>query len=205
MGKQAAWNEIDNKKEMILKASDEIWECAETAFLEDKSAKIICDILKEEGVKATFFITNKGDDSLVQREFNEGHTVAIHTASHDYAVVYSSYDSYWNDLKIVQDRIKRLTGVETKIVRFPGGSSNTISRRYSPGIMTTLTNDLINKGYKYYDWNISSGDAGQTTSPDGVYSNVISQLSHDRSNMVLMHDIKWYTRDALRRIIDGLV
>ena len=49
MGKQAAWNEIDNKKEMILKASDEIWECAETAFLEEKSAKIICDILKEEG------------------------------------------------------------------------------------------------------------------------------------------------------------
>ena len=51
MGKQAAWKEIDNKEEMILKASDEIWECAETAFLEEKSAKIICDILKEEGFK----------------------------------------------------------------------------------------------------------------------------------------------------------
>jgi peptidoglycan/xylan/chitin deacetylase (PgdA/CDA1 family) len=102
---------------------------------------------------------------------------------------------------IVQYRIKRITGSETRLVRFPGGSSNTVSRRYSSGIMTTLTNDLINKGYKYYDWNISSGDAGSTTSPDGVYSNVVSQLSHDKVNMVLMHDIKWYTRDALRRII----
>ena len=68
--------------------------------------------------------------------------------------------------------------------------------------MTTLTNDLINKGYKYYDWNISSGDAaGGSPTPNQIYNNVVSQLSHDRVNMVLMHDIKTYTRDALRRII----
>ena len=166
------------------------------------TTNVILDILKEEGVPATFFITNKGDDSLVQREFNEGHTVAIHTASHDYAVVYRSVDSYWNDLNIVQNRIKRITGSETRLVRFPGGSSNTVSRRYSSGIMTTLTNDLINKGYKYYDWNISSGDAaGGSPTPNQIYNNVVSQLSHDRVNMVLMHDIKTYTRDALRDII----
>ena len=53
MGKQLAWNEIDNKEAMILNASDEIWECAETAFLETKSAKVICDILKNEGFKAS--------------------------------------------------------------------------------------------------------------------------------------------------------
>lgn len=166
------------------------------------TTNVILDILKEEGVPATFFITNKGDDALVQREFNEGHTVAIHTASHDYAVVYRSVDSYWNDLNIVQNRIKRITGSETRLVRFPGGSSNTVSRHYSTGIMTTLTNDLINKGYKYYDWNISSGDAaGGRPTPNQIYNNVVSQLSHDRVNMVLMHDIKTYTRDALRDII----
>ena len=166
------------------------------------TTNVILDILKEEGVPATFFITNKGDDALVQREFNEGHTVAIHTASHDYAVVYRSVDSYWNDLNIVQNRIKRITGSETRLVRFPGGSSNTVSRHYSTRIMTTLTNDLINKGYKYYDWNISSGDAaGGSPTPNQIYNNVVSQLSHDRVNMVLMHDIKTYTRDALRDII----
>ncbi len=162
---------------------------------------VILDILKEENVLATFFVTNNGPDELIKREYDEGHTVALHTASHNYATVYNSVNSYYNDLKQVQDRVKRITGYESKIIRFPGGSSNTVSRKYSNGIMTTLTKDVVNKGYRYYDWNISSGDAGSTTSSSGVYNNVIKYLSKKRSNVVLMHDIKPYTRDALRNII----
>lgn len=165
------------------------------------TTNVILDILKEEKVKATFFVTCKGPDELIKREHDEGHTVALHTASHDYSIVYASDSSYFEDLYKVQNRVKRITGVESKIVRFPGGSSNTISRRYSNGIMTRLTSDLLNKGYKYYDWNISSGDAGNTTDPNVVYSNVVNSLRTDRANMVLMHDIKTYTRDALRSII----
>ena len=165
------------------------------------TTNVILDILKEEGVKATFFVTNKGDDSLIKREFDEGHTVALHTASHNYAQIYSSVDAYFQDLYSVQDRVKRITGEESKIIRFPGGSSNTVSRKYSAGIMSTLTQEVLNRGFKYYDWNLSSGDAGETTDPNGVYSNVINNLSRDRVNMVLMHDIKTYTRDALRNII----
>ena len=86
-------------------------------------------------------------------------------------------------------------------MRFPGGASNTISRRYSSGIMSRLTKEVVNRGFKYYDWNISSGDAGSTTDPNGVYSNVVNSLSRERPNMVLMHDIKTYTRDAVRNII----
>ena len=165
------------------------------------TTNVILDILKEEGVKATFFVTNKGPDELIKREFDEGHTVALHTASHDYAI-YSSVDTYFNDLYSVQDRVKRITGVESKIIRFPGGSSNTVSRRYCNGIMTTLTSEVQNRGFKYYDWNLSSGDAaGGTPSPSDIYNNVISNLSKERVNMVLMHDIKTYTRDALRDII----
>lgn len=163
---------------------------------------VILDILKEEGIKATFFVTNGGPDNLIQREYNEGHTVALHTASHNYATIYSSSDNYFNDLYSVRDRVKRLTGYDSKIIRFPGGSSNTISRRYSTGIMTYLTRETLNRGFKYYDWNISSGDAdaGSHTA-DEIYNNVVRQLSSKRVNMVLMHDIKPYTRDALRRII----
>ena len=161
----------------------------------------ILDILKEEGVKATFFVTNKGPDELIKREFDEGHTVALHTASHDYSIVYASDESYFNDLYSVSDRVKRITGQESKIIRFPGGASNTVSRRYSNGIMTRLTQEVVNRGFKYYDWNISSGDAGGTTQASGVYNNVIGGLRHDRVNMVLMHDIKPHTRDALRDII----
>ena len=168
---------------------------------QEGTTNVILDILKEEGVKATFFVTNKGPDYLIKREADEGHTVALHTASHDYATVYSSVDGYFNDLAIVHDRVQRITGLDSRIIRFPGGSSNTVSRKYYSGIMTILTQEVLNRGYRYYDWNISSGDAGSTTDPNQVYLNVAYGLSHDRANMVLMHDIKWYTRDALRNII----
>ena len=166
------------------------------------TTNVILDILKEEGVEATFFVTMAGPDYLIEREAAEGHTVALHTASHDYSVVYASVDSYFNDLQQVHDRVLNLTGIDSKIVRFPGGSSNTVSRRYSSGIMTTLTQEVQNRGYKYYDWNISSGDAeGGSPAPSKIYNNVVSNLRKDRVNMVLMHDIKTYTRDALRDII----
>ena len=68
--------------------------------------------------------------------------------------------------------------------------------------MTRLTQELVNRGYKYYDWNLSSGDAeGGSPSPDKIYNNVVNSLRQGRVNMVLMHDIKTYTRDALRNII----
>lgn len=165
------------------------------------TTNVILDILKEEGVRATFFVTNNGPDELIKRENDEGHTVAIHTATHNYSNLYSSVDAYYNDLRIVQERILRLTGKKSMIVRFPGGSSNTVSRRYAPGIMSTLTQDLINQGYRYYDWNVNSGDADICRDSACVYNQVINHLSHDRVNMVLMHDIKPYTRDALRDII----
>ena len=158
--------------------------------------------LKKNDVKATFFITNKGDDSLVKREYDEGHSIGIHSASHDYSVIYSSVDNYYKDLNIVSERIKRITGMDSRLVRFPGGSSNTISIRYSPNIMSFLSNDLLKKNYRYFDWNLSSGDAeyGRHTS-DEIFDNVSKRLRSDRSNVVLMHDIKPYTRDALERII----
>lgn len=164
----------------------------------------ILDILKEEGVEATFFVTNKGPDELIKRMHDEGHTVALHTATHDYARVYASVDSYFNDLNTINERVKRITGEYSYIIRFPGGSSNTISRRYSVGIMSTLTNEVVNRGYKYYDWNISSGDAAGGSpppTPTQIKNNVVNSLRKDRINMVLMHDIKTYTRDALRDII----
>ncbi len=162
---------------------------------------VILDVLKEEGVKATFFVIyHEGTDDLLRRIVEEGHTLALHTYSHDYSI-YQSVDTYFNDLDQIRNHVKNVTGVDSHIIRFPGGSSNTISRRYCDGIMSILTNEVISRGYKYYDWNISSGDAGQTQDPDQVYQNVVNRLSHDRVNMILMHDIKPYTRDAIRNIV----
>ena len=165
------------------------------------TTNVILDILKEEGVKATFFVTRNGPDSLIKREHDEGHTVALHTWSHDYRTCYSSVNGYFDDLNRIANRVKNITGEDSKIIRFPGGSSNTISKNYSKGIMSTLSKEVVNRGYTYFDWNVSSGDAGATTSPNGVYSNVVNNLSKSRANIVLMHDIKTYTRDAIRNII----
>lgn len=165
------------------------------------TTNVILDVLKEEGVKATFFVTSKGPDYLIKREYDEGHTVALHTSTHDYSYVYSSPENYFADLEAVHSRVLNITGYDSKIIRFPGGSSNTISRKYYNGIMSYLTKEVQNRGYKYYDWNISSGDAGGAKTKEEVYSNVVNSLSRKRVNMVLMHDIKSYTRDAIRDII----
>ncbi|MCR5146068.1 MAG: polysaccharide deacetylase family protein [Clostridia bacterium] len=166
----------------------------------------VLDILKEKNVKATFFILNYNGvgESLVKREFNEGHTVAIHGYSHDYATIYKSEEAYMQNLKKLQDKIKATTGYTATITRFPGGSSNTISRNYNQGIMTRLCKLVLEQGYKYFDWNVSSGDAGGAKNADQVYNNVISGLSKSKANVVLMHDFSSNSKvlDALPRIID---
>ncbi len=163
----------------------------------------ILDILKKYNVKATFFVTNTngGSDSQIKREHDEGHLVALHTSSHDYSKVYASDSAYWNDLNKISDRVERITGQKSKIIRFPGGSSNTVSRHYSTGIMSRLVNDVESKGYKYFDWNVDSRDAEGKSSSE-IYSYVTSGLSKSNGNVVLMHDIKTTTANALENIIN---
>lgn len=162
---------------------------------------VILDVLKKYNVKATFFVTMAGPDSLIKREYEEGHTVALHTASHNYKTVYSSVDGYFQDLEKVQNRVYRIIGIRPTIIRFPGGSSNTVSRNYFNGIMSILTDEVEKRGFSYHDWNISSGDAGGTTNPRTEYNNVVSRLKKNCSNVVLMHDIKKHTSLAIEDII----
>ena len=91
--------------------------------------------------------------------------------------------------------------MKSTIIRFPGGSNNTVSNKYSPGIMSTLKQQVLEKGFTYFDWNISSGDAGGCTTSSCVYNTVVKSLSKSRPNMVLMHYIKMFTADAIRDII----
>lgn len=163
----------------------------------------LLDILNTYNVKATFFVTgyNNNYNDLLKREVNEGHTVGIHSYSHNYALIYSSVDSYMEDLLKIQEKVKEYTGVESKIIRFPGGSSNTISRKYRTMIMSDLTKKVEEIGFRYFDWTILSGDAGNTTNPNKIAENVINGIKEGELNVVLMHDIKSYTVDSVERII----
>lgn len=163
----------------------------------------ILDILKKENVKATFFMIGKDDsyNDIIKRVKEEGHTVALHSNSHNYGQIYTSVDSYFNDLYTLRDRLKKITGTEATIIRFPGGSSNTVSR-FNPGIMSVLSKEVTRRGFHYFDWNIDSGDTGRIGS-DAIVSNVTSQLGSYHTYVVLMHDY-WQnqqTADALERII----
>ncbi|MBR3414454.1 polysaccharide deacetylase [Candidatus Saccharibacteria bacterium] len=166
------------------------------------TAKLL-DILKKYNVKVTFFVTGAGDDSLIVREANEGHTVALHTMTHNYAYVYSSIANYFDDLYQIQSRVKNLTGQTPTIIRFPGGSSNLVSAGYDGGshIMSSLVNEVSARGFTYFDWNVSSGDAGAPLSSEQIYQNVTENLKPGAS-VVLQHDIKDYSVDAVERIIE---
>lgn len=163
----------------------------------------ILDILKRQGVKATFFVTNSngGSDDLIKRAFDEGHLIALHTSSHEYSQVYKSMDAYYADLNKISERVERITGKKSYFIRFPGGSSNTVSRRYSNGIMSMLVNDVESKGYSYYDWNVDSRDA-EGKNCEQVYHYATSGFSKSSGNVVLMHDIKTSTACALERVIE---
>ena len=166
----------------------------------------LLDVLKKYNVKATFFVTDqnltKGYDSVIKRAYDEGHSIGLHTNSHSYSI-YSSLDTYFQDLYAIQDKVKRITGYTSMLIRFPGGSSNTISKNYDHGtrMMSQLSREVEKRGFKYVDWNIVSGDAGETTSTAEVISNVINALGNKSTYVVLQHDIKDFSVDAVESII----
>ncbi len=162
---------------------------------------VILDVLKKYDVKATFFVTSAGPDDLIKREFEEGHAIGIHSSTHDYAKIYSSSEAFWNDMNIVKDRVYNITGQYPTLLRFPGGVSNTVSKKYHKGIMTQLAKEVEDNGYAYFDWNLSSGDAGGTTDPEVEFRNVYTTLTKNKGNVILMHDIKKHTSLAIENIV----
>lgn len=149
----------------------------------------ILDILKKEDIKATFFLVNFNSsyNPAVKRIYDEGHSIGIHSYTHNYKLIYSSVSAYFDDLNKMNDKIKTITGSDTKLLRFPGGSSNTISS-FNKGIMTTLVKEVTNAGYHYFDWNVDSSDAWSARNSNDVYNNVINNLKNG-TNIVLMHDL----------------
>lgn len=163
----------------------------------------LLDVLNKYGVKATFFVTGAGADETIKREYDEGHAVGLHTASHRYSYIYSSVDNFFADLYAVQDRVKNITGYTSMLMRFPGGSSNTVSMRYDrrSHIMSTLVHEVESRGFTYFDWNILSGDAGETDSTEVIIANVTNNLKEGGDSVVLQHDVKDYSVNAVEGII----
>ena len=166
----------------------------------------ILDILEKKNVKATFFVLHYSEQNehLIKREYSNGHTVALHGYTHNYSEVYQSADSCIENFKKIQNQVLQTTGFKSNIIRFPGGSSNTISKKYCEGVMTELSQRVIDEGFRVFDWNVDSNDAGHAKNSDAIFENVTTGIKPDRKNVVLMHDFfgNQKTIDALEGIIN---
>ena len=99
--------------------------------------------------------------------------------------------------------ISKYTGTTSRLFRFPGGSSNTVSRSYAKGVVKKIANHMTNAGYRYFDWDVSSGDAAGA-GRSKIYSNVVNGVKHCSKCIVLMHDIKSTTANELDHILSTL-
>lgn len=162
----------------------------------------LLDVLDKYGVKATFFVTGNREKyrDVITRAYNAGHSIGVHSYSHEYGRIYAGEDAFFDDFNATEDMIHELTGSYTQLCRFPGGSSNTVSR-FNRGIMTRLSQELEAMSYRYFDWNVYSGDAGETQSTAKIVDNIISGCAGKRCAVVLQHDIKDYSVYAVEDVI----
>lgn len=166
----------------------------------------ILDILDNYGVKATFFV-NGHTGSVMEERYkaivDRGHAIGIHTFSHDYDNVYGGLDKFEEEIVSLRKYILEVTGKDTTLFRFPGGSSNTIADDIKPYIQW-----LNDNGYSYWDWNCSSGDAtGKKITAEEIVANCMVQADAGYKNLViLMHDLrpKESTVEALPALIEAL-
>lgn len=170
----------------------------------------ILDILAEYDVKATFFVVGKTDQrskDALKRIVEEGHTLAMHSYTHKYAEVYGSVDAFAEDFRKLQDYLYEVTGVRSMVYRFPGGSSNKIKARQLD--MREFIGWLNEEGVVYFDWNISSGDAGaRKLSPEQIVKNVMAGLDKNwKTSVILMHDAagRPTTVEALPLLLDEIL
>ena len=166
--------------------------------------KKILDALSKYNVKATFFVTNQFPSYayLIKEEYSSGHSIGVHTYTHKYDI-YRSLDNYIDDFNKMNEIVKIQTGNYSKIFRFPGGASNTISKSYKIGIVSEIAEYMTKNGYIYFDWNVDSTDAAGA-SVDAIIKRVTTDVSKCSKCVVLMHDINKNTSSAIETILKNL-
>ncbi len=172
-----------------------------------KTTEYVLEVLKEQGIAATFFVMSASNNEqylpLISQIVNDGHIIGLHTCSHVYEDIYSSSEAFWKDIDDLKSKIEPYGATNFTLLRFPGGSSNTVSREYSSGnLMESLKLEATEKGYTYFDWNIDARDAvGGSRDAQSVYNRVIKQAQDQNKCIVLMHDTM-ATQDSAKALPD---
>lgn len=173
----------------------EKWVCLTFDDGPSKTTPDVLAALNTAGVHGTFFVVatdyNEKYLPLLTEAAAAGHQIALHSASHEYSDIYQSSDAYWEDIALLKERIAPYVDVESiRYLRFPGGSTNTVSRRYGgKGLMKQLKAEVEQKGLQWVDWNVCAEDAvGGHPSADTIYRNVVHETGEQTHCVVLMHD-----------------
>ncbi|MGN1101952.1 MAG: polysaccharide deacetylase family protein [Huintestinicola sp.] len=165
-----------------------------------KYTRQILDILKKNDIKATFFITGwctEGKENILKQVADEGHTVGLHSWSHDYDGIYSSTDRWLEDFARVYRKVYAVTGQRPWCFRFPGGSYNNFNRDTADDIIA----EMDRRGFAFYDWNAATADASTSATYDSCLENIRNSINADHE-VVLMHDSLKLTPEYLQDVID---
>lgn len=169
---------------------------------EENTQKVL-DILRDRDIKATFFLVGESvrkHPDIARRIVAEGHTIGIHCDNHDYNALYASVDSYVADFEKARQTVYEVTGVETNLFRFPGGSVNAYNQKTGQAIIQEMTA----RGYIYYDWNASLEDAVKNPNPKKLIANGVSTTFGRKKVILLAHDVVGSTGLCLEELLDSL-
>ena len=173
----------------------EKWVCLTFDDGPSKTTPEVLAALDAAGVHGTFFVVATGYNEkylpLLTQAAAAGHQIALHSASHEYSDIYRSSAAYWKDIALLKERIAPYVDTENiRYLRFPGGSTNTVSRRYGGrGLMQQLKEEVTAKGYAYVDWNVCAEDAvGGKPSAGTIFRNIVRETGEQTQCIVLMHD-----------------
>ncbi len=169
--------------------------------------------MREYDVTATFFPVTSEEHAdyfyLFEQAEKDGHTIGMHSHSHSYSKIYDSPTAFWEDIEVQKSILAQYISVIPSVLRFPGGSSNTVSRNYGGSdIMEVLKLEANAQGYVIIDWNVSAEDAtGEDINSTTITQNVLSGAKKKNTATILLHDSKnnKETAEALPAIIEGLL
>ena len=186
------------------------WVCLTFDDGPSKTTPDVLAALNRAGVKATFFVVATGHNDkylpLVSEAAAAGHQIALHSASHEYSDIYQSPDAYWKDIDLLKERLSPYVRADgLRYLRFPGGSTNTVSHRYGGRqIMQQLKAQAEQKGYAWIDWNVCAEDA-TASHPNAaqILRNVQNDAKDQPICVVLMHDTN-ATHETVKALPDIL-
>lgn len=183
---------------IIVEANEDKEKTIHLTFDDGPGGKVteeVLDILKQENVPATFFLIGsqiKGQEKLLIRMKDEGHSLGLHSMSHNKAKLYSSNESFLKEMLDTQALIKEVTGVNTNILRFPFGCNNN-----SYHLKHELVDLLHDNNLRIFDWNVDSTDGAN---PKADPSTFIKKSKSDKDNIVLLMHCGYLNKNSAKAL-----